>query len=960
MAASFTIKDLLPVGDFLVNSFKSVRFELTSNITNGNPGIFPYVVKDQVGTIVAEGDFRPGTSSIGQVKYLFPSIFLISQGEKILTLEITDILDANNLITSSFTIPKESVYPPYTTPNVMNAYGYFDASVNKYRLDTSVTLPPQMFNQLFTATKLELFERSNPTVPIFTQEAPIPETIYIDQARHSSVYSVITAEYKDPSAGEPFINCNKIFSEMFIQSPVATMTDFNLFMDSKGLPVNQMPRPIGNIASDWYNTSCVPPLYSPPNRITASNTTNLIPDTNWTGQLFEGTVDKGVSVSSINLNNSDSNSSGYPAQANFEVNIDFNAMLTPQNRSGDRITYTPSTSPEGPTVVKTFPIVDVEAAEISQDRLKVITMPPIDFAKPTWKFKLAPDVDFIENSDDYVILSSGYMNSTQTIGEAIFVDGFEAEIVITSQNLSFDVPYSLEVGFSSNNYVWYTKDALIAKIGNGISSYNEPKIYPLIKTNMETAKITKLGSEALGQNLELSCLSEGFSYVNKGIQRYQWYKDGIPIPGKTGRVLTISNIQPSDAGSYTVKSSAYPLGLYGPDSMIDVMSDPFVIDPNANTVEVDLVCTPIPIVLGAEFTLTGTVVASKPENIRSIELWKDGAVIRAFDSTNLAPTWSKPTAELSDSGVYYLIVEYMDGTFRRSAITEPVTVYFEGDRPLEIITTITGPSVVDEGDIVQFQAISEVITPGVIPTFTIQWFKDGFPITDQNYPDLTIEGVTYPKDEGNYQAVTVASAHGYMPAISRSNIIHLKVLTNLDLVARVFPVSLNIKPGQLAQLRVEFISDQPAGQTWKWYVDGIHNPSLDNQMDISVPQAKEQVTYQVYAVPDPTLGLPIEVQSNIVTISVKDTPDPVQGDVYIHPLMPGRRGGFLWVGWWVIDEIEEAVKDGFDWKADPDNPRFKYSPTLKAIIRAMGPEFGGVEAQESRNGYILKDEYFNR
>ncbi|ASD52093.1 Hoc-like head decoration [Pseudomonas phage PspYZU05] len=77
---------------------------------------------------------------------------------------------------------------------------------------------------------------------------------------------------------------------------------------------------------------------------------------------------------------------------------------------------------------------------------------------------------------------------------------------------------------------------------------------------------------------------------------------------------------------------------------------------------------------------------------------------------------------------------------------------------------------------------------------------------------------------------------------------------------------------------------------------------------------------------------------------------------YVHDLKPARNKGFAWIGWWVVDEIALANKDGFDWTLDPENERFKYKCDIKSIV-AWLTQFDDVELQESRNGYIVDRDF---
>lgn len=71
---------------------------------------------------------------------------------------------------------------------------------------------------------------------------------------------------------------------------------------------------------------------------------------------------------------------------------------------------------------------------------------------------------------------------------------------------------------------------------------------------------------------------------------------------------------------------------------------------------------------------------------------------------------------------------------------------------------------------------------------------------------------------------------------------------------------------------------------------------------------------------------------------------------YIHPL-DHRDAGFIWCGWWVMDEVQRAIKLGLDWK-NPKGLDLNYKCDLEtlALLLKTYPE---AEVQESRHGYII-------
>lgn len=89
-------------------------------------------------------------------------------------------------------------------------------------------------------------------------------------------------------------------------------------------------------------------------------------------------------------------------------------------------------------------------------------------------------------------------------------------------------------------------------------------------------------------------------------------------------------------------------------------------------------------------------------------------------------------------------------------------------------------------------------------------------------------------------------------------------------------------------------------------------------------------------------------------IEVKVALDPYNydTDIYIHDLNPARNKGFIQVGWWVIDEINSAVKSGIKWNENPDDNKFKYNQYLNTLAKGF-IKWPDLEVQGTRDGYIL-------
>ena len=73
----------------------------------------------------------------------------------------------------------------------------------------------------------------------------------------------------------------------------------------------------------------------------------------------------------------------------------------------------------------------------------------------------------------------------------------------------------------------------------------------------------------LNGSTTLSVLASGTA-----VWTYQWYKDGLPIAGATSSTLPLSNMQPGDAGKYTVKVQNIFRTLYSNPASVTVLAAP--------------------------------------------------------------------------------------------------------------------------------------------------------------------------------------------------------------------------------------------------------------------------------------------------------------------------------------------------------------------------------------------------
>lgn len=158
---------------------------------------------------------------------------------------------------------------------------------------------------------------------------------------------------------------------------------------------------------------------------------------------------------------------------------------------------------------------------------------------------------------------------------------------------------------------------------------------------------------------------------------------------------------------------------------------------------------------------------------------------------------------------------------------------------------------------------------------------------------------------------------------------------------------------------VSFVTVTPkVGTTsYAWTKDG--QPTLTDapEMQIFRRENAQESDAGIYELAVTVSGEGVKTTSSKAKVYVgvgTNIPQPPSsnGVRYIHDLNPGRDRGYIWLGWWVHDEINDALIEGFDWRADPENERFKYKEDLKTL--AYGLEtWPDLEMQESRHGYIL-------
>ena len=201
---------------------------------------------------------------------------------------------------------------------------------------------------------------------------------------------------------------------------------------------------------------------------------------------------------------------------------------------------------------------------------------------------------------------------------------------------------------------------------------------------------------------------------------YQWFKDGQALAGKTSASLTLSNVQVSEAGDYTVKVS----NSVG-EATSAVAKVAITVAPTIKTLPQDLT-----VAQGGEATFTVVVEGTAPFNYQWL---LNGAPITGATSDTLVV----PSVQPSNAGSYSVRVSNPAGSVTSAAATLTVIV------PPTITTQPQSQTIV-AGSSVTFS----VVVTGTEP-LSYQWFRAGQVLEGKTSASLVIPTVQV-SDAGDY------------------------------------------------------------------------------------------------------------------------------------------------------------------------------------------------------------------
>ncbi|MFO1451546.1 MAG: immunoglobulin domain-containing protein [Opitutaceae bacterium] len=336
---------------------------------------------------------------------------------------------------------------------------------------------------------------------------------------------------------------------------------------------------------------------------------------------------------------------------------------------------------------------------------------------------------------------------------------------------------------------------------------------------------------------------------------FQWRKDGSNLPGATGASLTLSSVQLSDAGSFSVVASNASGSVASNAAALTVAPAP------AAPV---LVAQPLSQSVTVGVTVTFTVAATGTPT-PTFQWRKDGTNLSGATSASLTLS----SVQLSDAGSFSVVVSNPLGTATSDAAFLTVA-----PAPAEpVITTQPASQSVSVGTSVTFTvAASGTPAPG------FQWHKDGLPLPGATSASLTLSSVQF-SDAGSYSAVA-ANASGSVSSLAA-------VLTVSPApaapVITTQPTAQSVTVG--ANLTFTVAASGTPAPTYQWRKDGVAIPGATlPSLALSSVQLSDTGTFSV-VVSNPSGS----VTSNGASLTV--SPAPAAPVITTQPLSQSVTSG---------------------------------------------------------------------
>lgn len=258
-------------------------------------------------------------------------------------------------------------------------------------------------------------------------------------------------------------------------------------------------------------------------------------------------------------------------------------------------------------------------------------------------------------------------------------------------------------------------------------------------------------SVAVGSSASFSVTASGTAPLS-----YQWKKDGVDISGATSATFSLSDVQVTDAGDYSVVVSNDIGSTTSDAAALTVLVTPVSITSQPASASV---------LIGADVTFGVTATGTAPLSYQ----WKKDDVALAGET---ASSLSLTSVQLADSGVYTVVVTNPAG----SVTSNPATLTVSATAVAPSITTPPASQTLTVGSALNLTVDASGTTP-----FTYQWFKDGVAISGATSASYSIASVTT-ADAGSY-TVEITNGGGTVTSAAAVLTVNDSYLSNLSVRA---------------------------------------------------------------------------------------------------------------------------------------------------------------------------------
>ena len=259
---------------------------------------------------------------------------------------------------------------------------------------------------------------------------------------------------------------------------------------------------------------------------------------------------------------------------------------------------------------------------------------------------------------------------------------------------------------------------------------------------------------------------------------FQWRKDGAALLGATDATLSLANVQPADAGAYSVLVT---------NAAGTVASNNAALTVNAATIAASITTPPASQTASVGATVTFTVVATGSPTL-AFQWRKDTVAIAGATSATLVLANVQPAS----AGAYSVVVANSGATVTSVSATLTVNA-----APLAapVFTAQPAPQTIASGGTVVFGALATGAT-------AYQWRRDGAPLAGATVASLVLTGAN--ALAGSYTVVAtnaVGSATSNAASLTLSatanfgRLINLSILTDITAASPTFTVGTVIGGG---------------------------------------------------------------------------------------------------------------------------------------------------------------------